>query len=313
MYMCTRRKAGRMMVFTVFRDIVSHNMYLRVVMHDTSSQRDSHLTLLHFTTQRLLSILHINRDMLEECRTIEPDRVKQERQQLRADLGKMIVDALYLVWAQGTENQGEELDHLELPEEEEIDYELRMRDIMDPANAAQLSARRFLLTEVVDDIGGAGPWGIGGESSMDSMGSARSLPQLEDARGAPSAVAAALSAPKTLLDTKHEALVHKAEKDVSGRRVLVTFYNETRPEDNLRYSHNIRVVVACMQTLQVLCMQDFHEDKLQIVCNARGKSHLMSVTREQELVRELWDSMVLQHAGPMITGISLGGLEAVDM
>jgi len=315
LYMCTRTKIGRMMVFTVYRDIVGHNMYLRVVMHDTTTQKDSHLTLLHYTTQRLLSILHINRDMLEECRSIEPDRVKQERQQVRAELGKLIVDALYLVRAQGTEDQGEELDPLELPEEEEVQYELRMRDVMDPANAAQISARRFLLAEADNSSSSiAGPWGIRGNeghmASVDSMASARSLGAEDD--GA-LATAAALSAPKSLLDTKHEALVHKAEKDVSGRRVLVTFYNETVPEDNLRYSHNIRVVVACVQTLQVLCMQDFHEDKLQIVCNARGKSHLMSVTREQELVRELWGSMVLKHSGPNITGISLGGLEEATL
>ncbi|CAE8617906.1 unnamed protein product, partial [Polarella glacialis] len=47
--------------------------------------------------------------------------------------------------------------------------------------------------------------------------------------------------PRTLLDIKEENLLYKNEQDVSGRRVLVCFYNETTKEDILRYSHNIRV------------------------------------------------------------------------
>merc|ERR1719291_1344101 len=85
LHMCTRRKLGRMMVFTIYRDLIAGNIYLRVVMHDPVSKKDSHLTLLHYTTQRLLNILRINRDMLEERWEFESDKTKQERQQLRAE------------------------------------------------------------------------------------------------------------------------------------------------------------------------------------------------------------------------------------
>ncbi|CAE8647964.1 unnamed protein product, partial [Polarella glacialis] len=77
LYMCTRRKMNRMMVFTVFRDIIAHHMYLRVVMHDPVAKRDFHVTLLHYTTQRLLDTLRINRDMLEDAHSYHDETEKK--------------------------------------------------------------------------------------------------------------------------------------------------------------------------------------------------------------------------------------------
>jgi len=306
LYMCTKRKIGRMMIFTLFRDLVGTHMYLRVVMRDPVAKKDSHLTLLHYTTQRLLHILRINRDMLEECREMEPDHVKSDRQQLRSELGKMIVDHLFLQRGYDHDGFGEEIDHLEVPEGEEIEYELKMRDIMDSSNSALLTAKRRLLEFQDSSLG----WGGHQQSieSQGSMASGRSLPL-----GLPSSFdelpASPAERPRTLLDTKEEAVLFKAEKEVSGRKVLLTFYNETSPEDILHYSHNIRIVCACVQTLNVLAVQDFHEDTLSLICERRGKGHLMSAAREQDLVRELWDSLVLQHVGQEITGITFGGLD----
>merc|ERR1712037_48316 len=54
---------------------------------------------------------------------------------------------------------------------------------------------------------------------------------------------------------KETSLLHKAEKIISGRRVLIAFYNETKQDDVLNYSHNIRIVVASVQSLEVLAFQ----------------------------------------------------------
>merc|ERR1712060_299343 len=83
------------------------------------------------------------------------------------------------------------------------------------------------------------------------------------------------SGPRTILEMKETSLLHKAEKIISGRRVLIAFYNETKQDDVLNYSHNIRIVVASVQSLEVLAFQDFHEDTLEFVCSRRGKSHLI--------------------------------------
>mmetsp|Transcript_45190 Transcript_45190/g.144740 ORF Transcript_45190/g.144740 Transcript_45190/m.144740 type:complete len:2710 (-) Transcript_45190:80-8209(-) len=297
LHMCTRKKLGRLMVFTIHRDLVGSRMYIRVVMHDPVTKRDSHLTLLHYTTQRLLDILRVNRDMLEECREMEPDHVKHERQVLRAEMGRLIIDHVYVARVTDQEGKGEELDHVELNDGEEVDYELQMRDIMDSSNAAHLTAKKRLLE--FDDAS------LPQECSLDSGGSLMSNGPIDEPIGHSVA-----QLPRSLLDTKEDALVLKAEKDVSGRRVLVTFYNETSKEDILHFSHNVRVVVACVQTLNVLAVQDFHEDKLELFCERRSKRHLMSAAREHDLARELWDSLVLQHVGQQITGISFGGLES---
>merc|ERR1719401_506352 len=115
--------------------------------------------------------------------------------------------------------------------------------------------------------------------------------------------------PRTLREMKEESLLHKAEKLIGGQRMFIAFYNETTVEDILNYSHNIRIVVACVQTLEVLAFQDFHEDSLEPVCNRRGKRHLMSAAREHELVLELWECLALQHVGQRITGITFAGMD----
>jgi len=293
-HMCTRRKLGRMMVFTICRDVIGQNLYLRVVMHDPVTQKDSHITLLHYTTQRLLNILRISRDMLEERWEFESDKAKQERQQLRAELGKLIVNHLYLQRVVGREGEDEEIDNLEIPDDEEVDYELRMRDIMDPTNSVELSMKRLTAPEASSTR----------EITPDTAGTFNPRAATIGTLSAPPPIQ-----PKTLLDMKEESLIHKAEKVVSGRRVLIAFYNETTPEDVLNHSHNIRIMVACLQTLEVLVYQDFHEDTLEMVCARRGKRHLMSATREHDLVQELWECLALQHSGRSITGITFAGTD----
>lgn len=144
LHICTRMKLGRMMVFTIYRDMIDHNMYLRVVMHDPVAQKDCHLTLLHYTTQRLLQRLQISREMLEDPKAAE-FQGKQDRLKVRRELGKAIVDHLYLRRSSDKDGVGEDIDHLELPEDEDIDYELRMRDFMDPKNVTVLNAKKRLM------------------------------------------------------------------------------------------------------------------------------------------------------------------------
>jgi hypothetical protein len=301
--MTTRRKLGRMMVFTVYRDLIAQNLYLRVVMHDPGNGKDSHLSLLHYTTQRLLNTLRINRDMLEESHRPESDADKQERQQLRSELGKLIVDHLYLVRinAQEGEEEEEEVDNIEQQgEEEEIEYELRMRDMMDSALSADLTVKQKLLEEDGGNFAGS-------SKLLNSTG----LPAIADDESESSATCESvrLSGPRTLLDMKDDSLLYKAEKLISGRRVLIAIYNETKHEDVLNYSHNIRIVVASAQSLDVLAFQDFHEDTLDMICGRRGKRHLMSAMREHELVKELWECLALQHVGQKITGITFSGMD----
>jgi hypothetical protein len=310
-HMCTRRKLGRMMVFTVYRDVIAHNMYIRVVMHDPVTQKDSHLTLLHYTTQRLLSILRINRDMLEERREYESDNAKQERQELRAEMGKLIVSHLYVQRLGDKEGlSGEVLDNLEIAEDEELEYELCMRDIMDPSNSSELSVKKRLLGGTADlsASGAPSPDQLGGSPTRALLPTAGASAASTSARG-PSSGLGATAQPFSLLEMRESSLLHKAEKMVSGRRVLITFYNETTAEDILSFSHNIRIVVADVQTLNVLACQDFHEDVLEELCARRGKGHLMSATREQDLVLELWECLALQHSGQKITGITFAGID----
>jgi len=290
LYMCTRRKLGRMMVFTIFRDLIAHHMYIRVVLHDPRTGRDCHLTLLHYTTQRLLAILRINRDMLEEANSYHTDADKAERQKLRTEIGKLIVSHLYLRRRIAKNEDEEVVDDLELHEEEDVEYELRMREVMDPSNATAFSSKMALLDEARD---GRGTISI--ENSQSLAG-----PEFGDA---------AAAMPKSLLDVSEENLLFKAEQDVGGRRVLVTMYSETTKEDILKYSHNLRVVVACIQTLEVLAMADFHEDTIELVCTRRNKRHLMSACREHEMAEELYECLVLQRKGQQVTGISFQGQE----
>jgi len=279
------------MVFTVYRDLIGQNMYLRVVMHDPTTSRDSHLSLLHYTTQRLLNTLRINRDMLEDQKNFDSEADKVERQQLRCELGKLLVNHLYLVRVNSGEGTAQEevvddLDPGDDDDDEEIEYELRMRDMMDSSLSADLTVKQKLVNVTMEQ---RSPLGQAGGTRFDD--------------------APELSGPRTILDMKETSLIHKAEKIIGGRRVLIVFYNETKQEDVLNYSHNIRIVVAAVQSLEVLAFQDFHEDTLEFICSRRGKSHLMSAAREQELVFELWECLALQHVGQKITGITFGGMD----
>merc|ERR1719463_525740 len=84
------------MVFTTYRDMIGQNMYLRVVMHDPVQNKQQHLTLLQYTTQRLLNLLRINRDMIEETYDNMTNNDNRDYKKLRLELGKLIVDHLYL-------------------------------------------------------------------------------------------------------------------------------------------------------------------------------------------------------------------------
>merc|ERR1719453_1838323 len=106
--------------------------------------------------------------------------------------------------------------------------------------------------------------------------------------------------PSTLMELSEEHMLHKAEKVVNGRRVFIAFYNETTKTDLANYSHNIRVAVADAQSLDILAIEDFHEDVLEVLTARRGKRHLLSATRERELVEELCDILALQYTGQQI-------------
>jgi len=298
-HMCTRQKLGRMMVFTVYRDLIGNNMYLRVTMHDPVSSKDSHLTLLHYTTQRLLSMMRINRDMIDDNQLNGTEDDRKQRTQLRAELGKLIVDHCYLQRIGDREGSFEEIDQLELPDDEDVEYELRMRDIMDTAKSTDLSIKQRLL-RTVDDIASV---------PEDDKTRPRQLPPLVVAKMPQAITDHPKQGPKTLLDISEEHLLHKAEKVVHGRRVFIAFYGETSKQDMISYSHNIRIAVADVQSLDVLAVQDFHEDTLEPLCARRGKRHLLSATRELELVQELCDILALQHVGQEITGITFAGFD----
>jgi hypothetical protein len=304
--MCTRQKMGRMMVFTIYRDMIEHNMYLRVVMHDPVTNKQQHLTLLHYTTRRLLNLLRIGQDMIEETYTGMTEDDRLERSKLRQELGKLIVDHLYLRSKPEAGVDSEVIDDLEFPEGEDVEYELQMRDIMATATSSDLSINHKVLEsahELFPAISGAlQDSGADSVTAPESVHPAQAKQQVgPDLKHAP--------APKTLVEMTEAGLLHKAEKVVNGRRVLVAFYNETSGFDNMNYSHNIRIVVACVQSLQILAVQDFHEDSLEALCARRGKRHLMSATSEQELVKELCDILALEHVGQKITGITFAGYD----
>merc|ERR1719191_28621 len=129
-HMCTRNKMGRMMVFTLYKDKIGQNLYLRLVMLDPVTRRESHLTILSYTTQRFLDHLRINRDLIEDN---------------REELGKLVVDNCYLVKpAENTRDQ-EVLDHLEVPEDEDIEYEMRLKDVVDTTSSTDLTTKKKLL------------------------------------------------------------------------------------------------------------------------------------------------------------------------
>jgi hypothetical protein len=316
--MCTRQKMGRMMVFTLYRDMIAHNMYLRIVMHDPVANTEQHLTLLHYTTQRLLNILRINRDMIEETYTNMSDDSRRDGKKLKQELGKLIVDHLYLRRTGDPSVAGEIIDEVEFTEGEAVEYQLEMRDIMASATAADLTVKQKVLesahdlfpdiSELVQTIGAntpAAPASTHPESELHPMvARAQLAAQTESGPEVPNA-----PFPKTIIELTADNLVHKAEKRLNDRRLLVAFYNKTSAFDNVNYSHNIRIVVACVQSLNILCVQDFHEDKLEPLCRRRGKSHLMSATHESDLVRELCDCLAFEHVEQRVTGITFAGLD----
>mmetsp|Transcript_4061 Transcript_4061/g.9026 ORF Transcript_4061/g.9026 Transcript_4061/m.9026 type:complete len:322 (+) Transcript_4061:3-968(+) len=141
LHVCTRRRMGRMMVFTVHLDRFGNNIYFRVVMLDTTTKSESHLTILAHATQRILDHLRLNREMIE---------------QRKAEIGKVIVDNIYMVRHKtaGNDALAEELDGIELCEGEDIDYRLRFRDIISetstadmPSAVAQLEAARETIRD----------------------------------------------------------------------------------------------------------------------------------------------------------------------
>jgi len=304
--MCTRQKMGRMMVFTIFRDMIASNMYLRVVMHDPVTNKQQHLTLLHYTTKRLFNLLRINRDMIEQTYVNMTDDDCRDRSKLRQELGKLIVDHLYLRSVGAPGEATEVIDELEFPDGEEVEYELNMRDIMASATSVDLSVNMKNL----EDAHAAFP---AISNLVQTLGSDAANPPVSMHPAQVSQQSGPLDkhapVPKTLVEMSEDHLLHKAEKVINGRRVLVAFYNETSSYDNMHYSHNIRIVVACTQSLAILAVQDFHEDALESLCTRRGKRYLMSATSELELVRELFDVLAFEHVGQKIVGITFAGLD----
>merc|ERR1719424_1606981 len=163
-------------------------MYLRVVMHDAVSKNDCHLTLLHYTTQRLLTILRISRDILEESNDTES---MEERHTLKQEMGKLIVDHLYLTKL--GDKGGEPLDDKGTPDDEDVDYELRMRDIMVASNAAHLSIKKKLLETASAADTKPKPMEVASFASL----TAKPKDDL---------------APMTLLQMKEDNLLYKSEK-----------------------------------------------------------------------------------------------------
>jgi len=294
-HMTTRKKLGRLMVFSLHRDEVGPNLYLRVVMHDPVSHKEAHLTILSYTAQRFLDHLRISRGMID---------------QNREELGKLVVDNVYLVRpsADGDERHAETLDNTEVPDDEDVYYEIRLRDIIDNTSSALLSSKQRLLDTAFRVLDPSPPPG----SADTKRGSYRKrMENLVAPGGGEMAPEATLKPrepkPKNLLDVSEEALVLKCEKTVNGRRLLIAFYRETTKEDMIQYSHNVRVQVADAQTLEVLCGEDLHEDTIEPLMARRNKRHLLSATRETELVTELGDMLNLQYMGQEITGITFNG------
>merc|ERR1712224_943361 len=72
---------------------------------------------------------------------------KAERAQLRRELGKLLVDNMYIrrLNVGDDESRENEIDDLELQDDEDLEYELRMRDIMENTTSSDLSVKQKLL------------------------------------------------------------------------------------------------------------------------------------------------------------------------
>jgi len=286
-HMCTRNKMGRMMVFTLYKDKIGQNLYLRLVMLDPVTRRESHLTILSYTTQRFLDHLRINRDLIEVN---------------REELGKLVVDNCYLVKPSENTRDQEVLDHMEVPEDEDVDYELRLKDVVDTTSSTDLTTKKKLL------LSARTPKAVEGDHIL-SVSAGTSTDSVPASAGATTGPKTPLDAsehgePKSLLDMSEDHLVHRDQKFVNGRRVLIAFYSETTKEDMINFSHNIRIQVADAQSLDILVVQDVHEDTIEPMLARIQKRHLISATREKELVQEMSQLMTLQYSGQTITGIS---------
>jgi hypothetical protein len=288
-HMCTRNKMGRMMVFTLYKDKIGQNLYLRLVMLDPVTRRESHLTILSYTTQRFLDHLRINRDLIDVN---------------REELGKLVVDNCYLVKPAENARDQEVLDLLEVPEDEDVEYELRLKDVVDTTSSTDLTTKKKLL------LSARTPKAVEGDSTqvvVPATGRTASKGKTGEAAGSGPRTPLEVSEhgePKTLLDMSEEHLVHRDQKFVNGRRVLIAFYSETTKEDMINFSHNIRIQVADAQSLDILVVQDVHEDTILPLLARISKRHLISATREKELVQEMSNLMTLQYSGQTITGIS---------
>eukprot|EP00746_Dinoflagellata_sp_MGD_P161943 gnl/MRDRNA2_/MRDRNA2_89295_c0_seq1.p1 gnl/MRDRNA2_/MRDRNA2_89295_c0~~gnl/MRDRNA2_/MRDRNA2_89295_c0_seq1.p1 ORF type:complete len:1661 (-),score=392.23 gnl/MRDRNA2_/MRDRNA2_89295_c0_seq1:298-5280(-) len=282
-HMCTRNKMGRMMVFTLYKDKIGQNLYLRLVMLDPVTRRESHLTILSYTTQRFLDHLRINRDLIEVN---------------REELGKLVVDNCYLVKPSENTRDQEVLDHIEVPEDEDVDYELRLKDVVDTTSSTDLTTKKKLL------LSARTPKAVESDSAASTGKESLSLSKSSAAPAKTPLDAAEHGEPKSLLEMSEEHLVHRDQKFVNGRRVLIAFYSETTKEDMINFSHNIRIQVADAQSLDILVVQDVHEDTIEPMLARIQKRHLISATREKELVQEMSQLMTLQYVGQTITGIS---------
>jgi hypothetical protein len=278
-----------MMVFTLYKDKIGQNLYLRLVMLDPVTRRESHLTILSYTTQRFLDHLRINRDLIDVN---------------REELGKLVVDNCYLVKPAENARDQEVLDLLEVPEDEDVEYELRLKDVVDTTSSTDLTTKKKLL------LSARTPKAVEGDSTqvvVPATGRTASKGKTGEAAGSGPRTPLEVSEhgePKTLLDMSEEHLVHRDQKFVNGRRVLIAFYSETTKEDMINFSHNIRIQVADAQSLDILVVQDVHEDTILPLLARISKRHLISATREKELVQEMSNLMTLQYSGQTITGIS---------
>jgi hypothetical protein len=230
-----------------------------------------------------LDHLRINRDLIQVN---------------REELGKLVVDNCYLVKPSENSRDQDVLDHIEVPEDEDVDYELRLKDVVDTTSSTDLTTKKKLLLSartpkaVESDV-------VISSSSKDSVATATG-----QTGGKTPLDASEHGEPKSLLDMSEEHLVHRDQKFVNGRRVLIAFYSETSKEDMINYSHNIRVQVADAQSLDIIVVQDVHEDTIEPMLARIQKRHLISATRQDELVREMSQLMTLQYSGQNITGIS---------
>merc|ERR1719382_1014229 len=152
--------------------------------------------------------------MLEESKVVETDAIKQERQTLRTEIGKLIVSHLYIERTQdGKDGRAEAIDDLEIQDDEDVDYELRMGELMEKRNSMALTAnKRLLEPSPPEDLSSPR---ISARSLRAGAAQPAASPTSEDAaaRASPRGVTAQLpGGVQTMLDMKEDNLLFKAEK-----------------------------------------------------------------------------------------------------